>query len=488
MKVLFDCIVTKDPIHKCSSTIMFIRAVTKMLENTDVFVYWPIPDWVKDTSGLPVHERIVYFTVPQSKDRTREYNVIRPWLEEALSFSGPMWDWDVCVTSRTAQVPFMRVMSLSPRTKGRRTWSKRIILIEEMAILSLKPTVAKSNDDIQDRLTLEGYLAADYVLSPSYHEKGLALELARKHFSPARQKDMRDNIKEACALSTGVLALKAEPYKWSSDSDRKMVLVFAGRLELAAARLEVINGVFTNQFIMNGSRIEPKILSVSAVGSKGEAAFDQNAVEILHLDRDDFWKMALERMDLTMYFHVDGGLLMSIFEPVSFGVPAIVKDAPWSRSVFGDSYPFYAASEATAYGMVNMFLEDYDSMYDLFKKWQAEWFVPEYTRRITEDNLFDLLVQKTLEPQVPEGIDAMKGNAIVKMLVKHGGDDFVIFDVLEKHKEELRGLDVKLRESFDERGLVWSTAWNDFRLGLKHFHGYEDASVKVGHMRKKMPA
>jgi hypothetical protein len=264
-----------------------------------------------------------------------------------------------------------------------------------------------------------------------------------------------------------------------------MVLIFAGRLELVAARLEVINGVFTNQFIMNGSRVEPKILSVSAVGSKAEAIFDQNAVEILHLDRDDFWKMARERMDLAMYFHVDGGLLMSIFEPISFGVPAIVKDAPWSRSVFGDSYPFYATSESTAYGIVNMFLEDYEGMYERFKKWHGEWFVPEYTRRITEDNLFDLMLQKTLEPQVPEGIDSMKSNAIVKMLVKHGGDDFVVFDVLEKHKEELRGLDAKLRESFDDRGLVWSTAWNDFRLGLKHFHGYEDASAKVGHLRKK---
>jgi hypothetical protein len=39
VKVLFDCIVTKDPIHKCSSTIMFIRAVAKMLEKAGVEIF-----------------------------------------------------------------------------------------------------------------------------------------------------------------------------------------------------------------------------------------------------------------------------------------------------------------------------------------------------------------------------------------------------------------------------------------------------------------
>lgn len=485
MKVLFDCIVTKDPIHKCSSTVMFIRTVPKLLEDPNTFIYWPIPEWVKDVSGLPSHPRIKYFRVHQSKDRTREYNVIRPWLEEALSFAGPLWDWDVLVTSRTAQVPFMKVMAVSPR-QNNRNWSKRVVLVEEMAILTLKPTVLKSDGDIQDRMTLEGYLAADYVLSPSYHEKGMALEIARRHFSPARQKDLRDGIKEACALSTGSLTIKPVEYRWDSKaSDRKLVLVFAGRLESTAARLALIGEVFKNQFIMNGDKVEPKILSVSAPGCRGEEAFDKHSVEILHLDRDDFWKMSRERMDLAMYFHVDGGLLMSIFEPVSFGVPAIVKDAPWSRSVFGPTYPLYATSETQAYGLVNMFIEDYAGMYAKFSEWYTSWFVPEYTRRMTEDNLFTLLAEAVMAPPKPEGLNALKDNEVVSLLLKHGGEEFKMFEVLEKiSKIELNGLGAKLKENFDDRGLAWGTPWNDFRLGLVHHHGYVDASIEVGHLKK----
>ena len=36
----------------------------------------------------------------------------------------------------------------------------------------------------------------------------------------------------------------------------------------------------------------------------------------------------------------------------------------------------------------------------------------------------------------------------------------------------------------DERGLVWSTAFNEYRVILEAFHGWTDASVKVGHLRR----
>jgi hypothetical protein len=229
-----------------------------------------------------------------------------------------------------------------------------------------------------------------------------------------------------------------------------MVLVFAGRLEKTAARIESINEVFKNQFILHSERIEPKILSVSAPLCRAEEQLEKDAMEVLHLGRNDFWKMAKERMDLALYFHVDGGLLMSIFEPVSFGVPAIVKDAPWSRSVFGDRYPFYADNETQAYGLVNMFLNDYAGMYAQFVQWFEAWFVPEYTRRSSEDNLFDNVSQSVLAPQVPSNIDGLKKNRIVQLLLEHGGKEFKMFEVLERlSKTHLKSLGVKLSEDFD---------------------------------------
>lgn len=486
MKVFFDCIVTKDPPNQCSTTVQFMRVAALLLKNPDVFIYWPIPEFVTDLTGYPVSDQIKYFRVFQTPDRTREYNLIRPWLESALSFTGDHWDWDVMLTVRTQQVPFMKIMSLSPRQQ-RRGWSKKIVLIEEMPILSEKLTVAKSQPDIQDRMAIEGYLAADRVFSPSYHEKDMMLAVAKDHFTPARQMELRKKIKEVCGLSTGVFELK-DKFMWNPDCGRKMNLAFVGRLEIAAARLEVINSVMVNQFILHGDKVKPVVLSISDPGAKAEKVLDKSAIEVLHLQREAFWKMAREELDLGVYFHVDGGLLMSIFEPVSFGMPAIVKDAKWSRSVFGPDYPLYAKTETEAYGLVSAFVNDYARMYELFKAWHQNWFVPEYTRRLEKDGLYDNVARALLEdPEIDKAtLPAMKSNAIVQLIAKHGGAEFKLLELIkDMGKEHLNSLSSKIGEKHDDRGLVWGTPWNEFRLALKFFHGYEDASPELGHLKKK---
>ena len=80
-------------------------------------------------------------------------------------------------------------------------------------------------------------------------------------------------------------------------------------------------------------------------------------------------------------------------------------------------------------------------------------------------------------------------NEVVAAVVKHaeGKQEIVLFDVLRKLAEDgvLRSLQQKLEvNDRDRRGLVWATAWDDFRLLLKGFHGWEDASPTVGHLRR----
>jgi hypothetical protein len=36
----------------------------------------------------------------------------------------------------------------------------------------------------------------------------------------------------------------------------------------------------------------------------------------------------------------------------------------------------------------------------------------------------------------------------------------------------------------DKRGLVWSTAFNEYRMTLQVYPGWEDASTKVAHLKK----
>jgi hypothetical protein len=483
MKVLFDCIVTQNPASKCSTTAQFVTLAELLLKHEDVFIYWPVPDRLESADFLttfPQDPRIKYFKVPQVKDRMREYTHVSHEFEAILSFSGVAWDWDVMVTVRTPQVPWMKVHALSPRNVGRRDWSKRILVIEDMMVLSKKPTIAQSCIDIQDRQTIEGYFAADKVLVPAYHEKGWVLEIARQHFSMARVRDLSGKLQEVCHLTLEDFHLKDE-FKYQPG--RKMNVVYIGRLERTNARLEVVSGVLANQFILHSDVINPIVCTVSPDGSPGESKVDTDVIEIIRPSRQEFYDLSENTFDLGVFFHIDIELSMSMLEPVSKGMPEIVKKAPWSVGMFGTDYPFYVNTESEAYALVSAFAKDYEGMYAKFAAWFESWFVPVYTDRIAKQGLYSQLEKLILEEQKPDATGSMARNEVVGLLSKF--PEFVMMDKIKELADtSLTSLGTKVGQEFDERGLVWSTAWNEFRLALKLFHGYKDASVELGHLRR----
>jgi hypothetical protein len=483
MKVLFDCILTSAP-STCSTTIQFVTLAEKLLEQPDTFIYWPIPEMVDDEEFqfYPQSDRIKYIRLPQYKDRMKEYNRIHPVLENLLSFNGETWDWDVLVTCRTTMVSLMRVLVVSPRQKAK-GWTKRIIVIEEMMVLSMKPTVAQSDTEVQDRLTLEGYLAADEVLIPAYHEKEWVMRIARHHFSPARQKDLMGKIREVCHLNMPEKNLKTE-HKFKGD--RKLNIAFVGRLEKTAARLETINKILKNQFIFNGTKIHPFVCTVS----DGTKSLDTDAIEVRHPKREEFWRICKEEMDLAVYFHVDVELNMSMLEPISFGVPALVKRAPWSIGMLGEDYPFFVDTEVQAHAFVNAFAKDYDKQYEVFAKWFKLWFIPIYKERVEEQGLYQHLMRfiQYKDPHAKEKLDTLAQNEIVQLIAQHGGKEFVLHDLIKKLGDTvLRTLADKIKENDREtRSLVFSTPWNEFRIALINHYGYKDGSVVTGHLVKEV--
>lgn len=484
MKVLFDCILTQTP-EKCSTNAQFVTLAEQLLQKPGVFIYWPRPKWLTDEekATYPQDDRIKYFPVSQRKDRMKEYNGISPEFDNLLSFDGGAWDWDVLVTVRVAQIPMMRVKSVSPRQEGRRDWTKRIIAIEDMMILSLKPTVVQSNLAVQDRATLEGYLAADAVLIPAYHEKAWALKVARDHFSPARVMDLRAKLEEVCHLTLGDFDLKDE-YRYRGD--RKMNVCFVGRMERSNARLEVVSEVLSNQWIFNGNKVHSFICTVSAEGSPGERKIDGDAIEMRHPNRQEFHRIAREEMDVAVFYHVDVELNMSMLEPITFGVPEIVKRAPWSIGMLGEDYPLFVNNALEGYALVQAFLDDYDTMYGKFAKWFVEWFVPTYTKRMTEQGMYRRLHEEIFHvtPDDKKLLGSMAQNEIVQLIAEHGGKEFVLYDLLKSMDDKLRSLAGKIGV---ERGLIWATPWNEFRVALREIHGYDDASTTLGHMKKSVP-
>lgn len=452
-----------------------------LLEFPNTYIYWPVPDRFPDevlAAQYPQDERISYFKIPQYKDRMKEYNRIHPVLEDLLSFNGKTWDWDVLITVRSTQVPMMRILATSPRQK-KKVGTKKILLIEDMMVSSKKPTVALSNVEVQDRMTIEAYLAADMTFIPAYHEKKWAIEIAKKHFSPAKVKDMVPKIRECCHLLVPEFSLKT---KHKYDGTRKMGVAFVGRLE-KIVRLDLMNKLMSYQFILHDERVRPFVCTIT----EGTTGFDTSVVEVLHLKQKEFWRVAREEMDLAMSFSMDVELSNSKLEPIAFGVPLIIVKNPSSIGMLGGDYPFFVGGEASAYGMISVWRDNYDKMYEKFAKWWTEWFVPTYTHRCTVDSMYNLIVSEATKEMEDEGcLDNLKNNEIVRMINKHAGDEFVLFELIERLGEtDLRTLADKIGEDDREtRSLVFSTPWNEFRLALKKFYGYEDASVKVGHLKK----
>jgi hypothetical protein len=66
-------------------------------------------------------------------------------------------------------------------------------------------------------------------------------------------------------------------------------------------------------------------------------------------------------------------------------------------------------------------------------------------------------------------------------------DSLILFDFIRLLKEQgkLDFLHEKTKDGDrDRRRIVFATPWNEFRILLKAFHGFADASTEVGHLRK----
>ena len=82
-----------------------------------------------------------------------------------------------------------------------------------------------------------------------------------------------------------------------------------------------------------------------------------------------------------------------------------------------------------------------------------------------------------------------ENNNIVKLMLEQAGDrtEFKMFDMMRELEKEgkLRNIGDKVDDDArDLRSLTFSTPWNEYRLILQVFHGWKDASIELGHMKK----
>lgn len=492
MRILLDCVVTsKDP-AQCSTNIQYITFVERTLaKRSDVFFYWLIPEWADEylKKSYPRHPNIRYVTVPQHKDRTKEYLTISKALDHAVAFNGGLWDYDVLLTMRTGLVPLLKMLGTSPRNH-RLHWLRKIWLIEAMVLMDFKTTVLtfSPNDDL---FTLSGYVSADMVLLTSQSDKTPIVQAARNYFTPSHVRAIAEKVVPVGYGSFLDPVLKTKDQYPDASKGKKFCLAHAGRME-KANRIDEINDLMVKNYVMLGDNIKLLVCTVST----GIKSFDLSVVDVKQSGREEFWELAKEDMHLIVNMSDEAGSALSVLEPMMFGVPAILGgNRKRMEDAIGDDYPFLVNNETEAYAFVKMFFEDYTKMYAQWAAWQKARFVSMLKSRNEEKSVFTMLGNGIDEyPQtVARFVEARPGleenQMVVDMLDFLGvRKEFVFVDLMAEMKAA-RKVDgvilAKLRpEDRDYRGLVWCTDFNLIRNILRAFHGWDDASTVVGHMRK----
>lgn len=490
LKLLFDCVLTAEP-AKCSTNIQFWHFANRVLEErSDVFIYWPVPDWVteEEMEFYPKSDRIKYLKVPQAKDRIRAYITMSPEFEEILAFNGKTFDFDVLVTVRTGLSPTMRLHMNSPRDYGM-SWLKEVWVLEEMPMLKFKQTVPVMVPGVHDRHTIEGYLGADKVCIVSYHEKAGILRAAREYFAPSQVMKLAKKIENVVTASFTEFELKKPEYFFDPEVEQPFGLGYIGRME-KANNLEDINDLMVRACILRGDNVKPIVCTVSRV----TRTFNEDWVDVRFPPREEFWEIAQKELHAFVKMPKGGGFSLSLIEPIMLGTPVIAQRSEAYESLLGKDYPFLASGPKQAYGFFKALYDDYEGTYAYFEKWFKEWFVPTYEKRFAEDQLYPKLLAglDDYEAKIAANskrLAGLKDNKIVQMLAQHmAGKDMTLFQAIEELGAEGE-LDVLAQKIEDDdrlsRSIAFSTAFNQIRIGMKLHYGFVDASAEPGHLVKK---
>ena len=499
-----------DPVYSgllpgCSSAFKCRALIETALEKhgrTDWFFYWLVPPNLNEAEKewLPKHPNVRYIEYPYLKDRMREYSLFRKEMDEILAFNGSFWDFDVLFTSRTSMVPTARAVMSSPRQKTTGYKLKKVLVFEEMIVLDTRPSVAKSDVLAQELMTLSGYLCSDVTYLVTRKEQDEIVRTARKYLSPSKVIEMIGKFQRISQLDIGLARLKEQKFRFRKG-ERPMCLTFAGRMEKVSCNLQDVFDIMDKQWIMKGDlKFKTLICTISQAFPLTPPAH----TEIRQASRAEFYKAAQEEMDLQIILHRDAEFSLSLVEPMVMGVPLVLIDQPWTRSIWGDEYPFYVNGYTEAYAMVLAFYDDYEGMYAKFAEWQQGEFAPRLMQGGDQsislyEASFDFMEghEHYLETQPLGGFQELfagrKGNEIFQKLVTEALklDEFVLYELIRKlgADGEFELLQQKTEPGDrDRRRITFSTPFNEWRLMMKAYYGFEDASTTVGHLRKGVQA
>lgn len=492
MKLLFDVIYSTQP-HKCSSAAKYKKIAKRILEaRSDAFIYWLIPNWANDDARawFPKDERIRYIELDCTKDRVREYQVYRAELENCVAFFGQCWDYDVLITMRTSQVPTMRSSMNSSRMRDL-PWLKKVVLLEEMAILDFRKTVPISNAEAQDALTVLGYLCADVTYITADHVRRGILQEGRKIFAPSRARQLDAKIRLVNPTVIEEYEAKEDKFRFKRGA-QPFCLGFVGRMGTSMTRLPDIYDLMDKNWIMKGDQGFKVLISTISTSIK---LVPPEFVVVENNTREQFWERLRHDMHLVISMSIDAEFSLGLVECIVLGTPLVITRADWTEGLLGKEYPFFAEGKLQAAGIIKAFHDDYEACYKTFLDWRQNVFRKRfeagglYERNLYDDMLaevidYDIKAAERLTKDHPGKSNGELINTVMSATADR--DEFVLHEVIT----ELEKGGAFKHFSKDEFGTVpgvsmpFYTPFHEWKAILRAFGGWTDASTKLGHFRR----
>jgi glycosyltransferase involved in cell wall biosynthesis len=369
MKILLDSVFTHKP-SVCSTSYLMQEIIERLsAARDDAFFYLLYPaKFAEDEVELAFlrqhADRVTLIPVSEKeKDRVWEMFEFSNEIKRlVVPGDSPIWDVDVIVTSRIPQIANYRASTARYQSFGKGTY-RQIVGLDEMPIFSFRQTVAWAEDQM-DLTMLAAYWQADSIIANNLWTKKNVLQLAREWLSPSRVQALGKTVHEAIPVKLERLSL-VKPVKKSSIFN----VVFTGRVTGTRNFADVAE-VFRKHFSYAIGKQHVKfVVSTHSDGFGSADVGEIDFIDVQHNTREQFYEFLDHHADVAVNLSTVEDFSLSTYEPLLHGVPVVVADRPWSEFL-GKDYPFRAKSIIEAYGLVKMFIEDPDGMYEKFLQWE----------------------------------------------------------------------------------------------------------------------
>lgn len=372
MKVLIDPVYT-GKVHKCSTSYIAWEIIEHLSAwRSDVFFYLLYPKAAEasddEMAFLMRHtDRVKLLPYPYLQgDRIEEAFKLS---DEMIHYLSPgdsdTWDYDVVISSRINQLPFMRNVSGREAVNFPHGTQRLFLGLECMPVMSFRKTVAWAGGGNNDLMSIAAYLASNGVLIADLWSKTEITKLARNYLAPSQVMQLAKNIHEVLPVELERLGpSKPKP-------DKEMNIVFTGRMTNTRNFQGVVD-VFRKHYSYPLGKGDHELKFIVSTNSLSIGTIDPGEMDFIDVqmnDRPKFHALLKDKAHVVVNLSEVEDFSLSTYEPLLFGIPVVVPDEPWT-DFLGKDYPFRAKNPTDAYAIVKSFATDYVLRMAQFRAWE----------------------------------------------------------------------------------------------------------------------